>query len=99
MITGVYFEPENNLITDYLLTSSAASCPADCQEVSHPWITSCNTHGTGCTFSAAFTAYHLLTGDDSESFQKAVMYMDDIIKKSTHFKIGHGTGPLIHHLK
>jgi hydroxymethylpyrimidine/phosphomethylpyrimidine kinase len=99
IITGAHFKPERGFITDYLLSSSAASPSAYCQEISHPWISSCNTHGTGCTFSAAFTAYHLLTGDDSESFQKAVRYMDDIIKKSAQFKIGHGTGPLMHYLK
>jgi len=40
-----------------------------------------------------------LTGDDSEAFGKAADYMAAIIKKSAPFKIGHGTGPLMHHLR
>jgi len=99
IITGGHFKPTENNITDYLLTSSGAAETADCMEISHPRITSRNTHGTGCTFSAAFTAYHLLTGDDSEAFNKTTRYMDVLIRKSTPFKIGRGTGPLMHHLR
>ena len=99
IITGGHFKTADNSITDYLLTSSTASHPADCLEISHTRIASSNTHGTGCTFSAAFAAYHLLTGDDSKAFYKTTRYMEAIIKKSIHFKIGHGTGPLLHHLK
>ena len=99
IITGGHFKPTENNITDYLLTSSGAAETADCMEISHPRITSRNTHGTGCTFSAAFTAYHLLTGDDSEAFNKTTRYMDVLIRKSAPFKIGHGTGPLMHHLR
>jgi len=98
IITGGHFKPEDNTIYDYLFTVSKTSLPNGYIEIPHPRIASRNTHGTGCTFSAAFTAYHLLTGDDSEAFHKATGYMAAIIKKSAHFRIGHGTGPLIHHL-
>jgi len=98
IITGGHFEPEKNVITDFMLKSPGTAQQVDCEEISHPRIASRNTHGTGCTFSAAFTAYHLLTGDDTEAFHKATNYMDGIIKKSAPFTIGHGTGPLIHHL-
>jgi hydroxymethylpyrimidine/phosphomethylpyrimidine kinase len=99
IITGGHFKPEKNTITDYLASVSGTSLDVGYIENSHPRIASHNTHGTGCTFSAAFTAYHLLTGNDSEAFNKASNYMHAIIKKSVPFKIGHGTGPLIHHLK
>ena len=99
IITGGHLEPGEKTITDYLFSHSATTLHADCKKISHPRITSTNTHGTGCTFSAAFTAYHLLGGDDFEAFEKATMYMDTIIRKSASFKIGHGVGPLIHHLK
>jgi len=98
VITGGHFKTAENTITDYLLSVSGASQQVRYEEISHPRIVSHNTHGTGCTFSAAFTAYHLLTGDDSGAFHKATGYMDNIIKKSAPFKIGHGTGPLLHHL-
>lgn len=99
IVTGGHFEQEKDFITDYLFTSSDRFGPSGFQEVSHPRIASHNTHGTGCTFSAAFTAYHFQTGDDYESFHNAVRYMAAIIKKSTDSQIGHGTGPLLHHLK
>ncbi len=99
IITGGHFRPEEKSISDYLVTAPGASRNVGYKEISHPRIASHNTHGTGCTFSAAFTAYHLLTGDDSEAFQRATDYMAAIIKKSAPFKIGHGTGPLMHHLK
>jgi len=98
IITGGHFKPGENTITDYLLSRSTDSQQIRRTEISHPRIASNNTHGTGCTFSAAFTAYHLLTGDDSEAFHRATAYMENIIKRSVPFTIGHGTGPLLHHL-
>lgn len=99
VITGGHCKNETESISDYLLTVPEPSRQVRLKEISHPRIASRNTHGTGCTFSAAFTAYHLLTGDDTEAFHKATDYMDALIKKSVPFKIGHGTGPLMHHLK
>jgi hydroxymethylpyrimidine/phosphomethylpyrimidine kinase len=99
IITGGHIEPERNIITDFMLSSSFASHSTDRQEISHQRIDSRNTHGTGCTFSAAFTAFHLLTGDDTESFRKSVEYMDNLLKASVSANIGSGTGPLMHHLK
>lgn len=96
IITGGHFNVAEKTITDYLLSTSDTSLQLRYEEISHPRIVSRNTHGTGCTFSAAFTAYHLLTDDDSRAFHKATGYMDNILKKSAPFTIGHGTGPLIH---
>jgi hydroxymethylpyrimidine/phosphomethylpyrimidine kinase len=92
-------EPGKDYITDFLLTLSDATFQIDCEEVSHERITTRNVHGTGCTFSAAFTAFHLLTGNDSESFRKAAMYMENLVRNSASARIGHGTGPLLHYLK
>lgn len=99
IITGGHGKDKENTITDHMLTKSTGVHHIEHQEISHARITSPNTHGTGCTFSAAFTACHLLTGDDSEAFHKASAYMARIIKESAPFKIGNGTGPLLHHLK
>ena len=99
IITGGHFEPEKSVITDFMLKNPDTTHQVDYEEISHPRIVSNNTHGTGCTFSAAFTAYHLLTGDDSQAFRKSTKYMETIISNSAFFKIGHGTGPLMHHLK
>ncbi len=99
IITGGHAAPEENIITDHMLTVSTMTPHLEHQAFSHARITSPNTHGTGCTFSAAFTAFHLLTGSDSESFRSATDYMARVIKESSRFRIGHGTGPLMHHLK
>ena len=99
IITGGHFKPEEKTITDYLFTASGSSRQISSIKKSHPRIKSSNTHGTGCTFSAAFTAYHLMTGDDTEAFYKATGYMDTLIQKSAPVRIGHGTGPLSHHLR
>jgi len=99
IVTGGHMEPGKDYITDFLLTLSDATFQIDCEEVSHERITTRNVHGTGCTFSAAFTAFHLLTGNDSESFRKAAMYMENLVRNSASARIGHGTGPLLHYLK
>lgn len=99
IVTGGHYKPTADSVTDYLFTVSETSHSVDRLEISHPRITSSNTHGTGCTFSAAFTAYHLLTGNDSKAFHKASRYVANLIKTSVHFKIGNGTGPLMHHYK
>jgi len=99
IITGGHFEPEKKVITDFMLKSPGTNHQDDYEEISHPRIASNNTHGTGCTFSAAFTAYHLLSGDDSRAFRKATGFMDNLIRNSASARIGHGTGPLMHHLK
>ena len=87
------------MITDFMFMAPGKDLKTDYEEISHPRIASNNTHGTGCTFSAAFTAFHLLTGNDYEAFEKAALYMDTLIGKSVSVKIGHGKGPLMHHLK
>jgi hydroxymethylpyrimidine/phosphomethylpyrimidine kinase len=99
IVTGGHIDPGKDSISDFLLTLSATTSQVDCEETSHERIRSSNTHGTGCTFSAAFTAYHLLTGNDSEAFRKASTYMENLVRKSSSSRIGHGTGPLLHHLK
>lgn len=100
IITGGHFEPHQDTVTDFILKEPGGEhLENSYEEISHRRIKSRNTHGTGCTFSAAFTAYHLLTGDDSKAFRRSVHYMDKLIRDSASIKIGHGTGPLMHHLK
>ena len=65
---------------------------------SHPRIKSKNTHGTGCTFASAFTAYHLLTENYETAFNHAVSLLQELITASADKPIGSGNGPLLHHL-
>lgn len=57
-----------------------------------------NTHGTGCTYASAFTAYHLKTGDWPQAFQRAGDYVAELLRLSADREMGHGAGPLWHHL-
>lgn len=61
-------------------------------------IKTANTHGTGCTFASALTAYHLKTGDWQQAFQLAGDYVAELLRLSATKKMGQGTGPLWHHL-
>ena len=57
-----------------------------------------NTHGTGCTFASALAAGHQKTGDWQEAFQMTCAYLDRLLRLSASCQMGHGTGPLLHHL-
>jgi len=98
LVTGGHHEPGKETVTDFMI-HLAPDHGTKVVELSHARIKSANTHGTGCTFSAAFTAYHSITGNDAEAFRCTVNYMDQLIRKSDSAKIGNGTGPLLHHLK
>ncbi|SNZ16422.1 bifunctional hydroxymethylpyrimidine kinase/phosphomethylpyrimidine kinase [Hydrogenobacter hydrogenophilus] len=53
-----------------------------------------NTHGTGCTFSSAITAFLAKGEEPLEAIRKAKHYLQSAIEKS--LDIGHGHGPLNH---
>ncbi len=57
-----------------------------------------NTHGTGCTFASAFASFLARKNSPEEAFSKAVSYTNSLIRISAHSKIGHGRGPLMHHM-
>ncbi len=84
--------------TDYLLLYNRESGAVTVQPESHPRIDTTNTHGTGCSFASAFTAYHQQTGDDRLAFRKTAGYMDQLLTVSSAYSIGRGHGPLLHHL-
>jgi hydroxymethylpyrimidine kinase/phosphomethylpyrimidine kinase len=57
-----------------------------------------NTHGTGCTYASALAAYHLKTRDWPQAFRLAGDYVAKLLRLSADRQMGHGTGPLWHHL-
>lgn len=59
-------------------------------------IESNNTHGTGCTLSAAICAYLALGFPLFEACSKAKHYLTGAIKAAQHQSVGHGHGP-VHH--
>jgi hydroxymethylpyrimidine/phosphomethylpyrimidine kinase len=64
------------------------------EEIRAPRIETRNTHGTGCTFSAAITA-RLALGDDALTAVKgAKTYLTEAIRRS--YSVGAGHGPVDH---
>ncbi len=59
-----------------------------------PRIATKNTHGTGCTYSAAIAAYLARDNEVAEAVELAKRYLTEAIRRS--FPIGKGHGPLNH---
>ncbi|HQU09342.1 MAG TPA: bifunctional hydroxymethylpyrimidine kinase/phosphomethylpyrimidine kinase [Opitutales bacterium] len=61
-----------------------------------PRIVTRNTHGTGCTLSAAIAACLAQGMGLLESCRLAKRYLTQALEAASHVKIGHGSGP-VHH--
>jgi hydroxymethylpyrimidine/phosphomethylpyrimidine kinase len=55
-----------------------------------------NTHGTGCTLSAALAALLPQCEDVPEAARRAKAYLTEAIKQADRLKVGQGQGP-VHH--
>jgi hydroxymethylpyrimidine/phosphomethylpyrimidine kinase len=55
-----------------------------------------NTHGTGCTLSAAIAAYLTLGNELPEAVFKARLYLRQALENGKNVKTGQGYGPLNH---
>lgn len=55
-----------------------------------------NTHGTGCTLSAAIAAYLGAGSGKIEAVAKAKKYMEKALESGAKYKIGKGRGPVNH---
>jgi len=61
-----------------------------------PRVETRNTHGTGCTFSAAVTAY-LVRGEPlSAAVAAAKLFVHEALNAGAHLHFGHGCGPVDH---
>jgi hydroxymethylpyrimidine/phosphomethylpyrimidine kinase len=103
LVKGGHREREDSSVTDYLIRreKGAGLTPSTAYDIlseTHPRIQTHNDHGTGCTFSAAFTAFHLLTGSERTAFTKTSAFMQELLQLSVPYRVGRGRGPLLHHL-
>ncbi len=55
-----------------------------------------NTHGTGCTFSAAITAYLAKGFSPRKAISMAKLYIQEAIEYGARFDLGQGNGPVCH---
>jgi hydroxymethylpyrimidine/phosphomethylpyrimidine kinase len=95
-VKGGHWQSEQQQVTDLLLLRKAGEITVS--RSTRPRITTNNSHGTGCTYASALTAYHLKTGNWPKAFQLAGEYVSWLLAASSVFKTGHGNGPLQHHL-
>jgi hydroxymethylpyrimidine/phosphomethylpyrimidine kinase len=61
-----------------------------------PWINTPNTHGTGCTLSAAITAFLAKGLALVPAIEQAKNYLYEALLQGSEFKLGQGCGP-VHH--
>lgn len=62
-----------------------------------PWIETRNTHGTGCTLSAAIAANLAMGLSLRDAVTAGKGFVWDALKAGAGRKIGHGSGPVDHH--
>lgn len=76
---------------DLLMTADGHVRELESEAVDTP-----NTHGTGCTYSAAIASYLGMGHDLYESVSLAKRYIQGAINANAAAKIGHGHGPVAH---
>lgn len=81
---------EDNILTDVYCIDNQLN------KITSEKIDTKNTHGTGCTFSAAIATYLAKGEQISEAIAKAHSYLYGAILSAKHNQIGHGHGSLHH---
>lgn len=69
---------------------------AGCLAFERPRLQTENTHGTGCTLSAAIAAYLALGHDPRTAVANAKDFVWQALASATGQRIGHGSGPVDH---
>lgn len=75
---------------DYLLSKRESTY------FSTPWIKTKNTHGTGCTLSAAIASYVALGFELKDAISQAKSYLTGALYRGVQQVIGQGAGPVCH---
>lgn len=96
-LKGGHRPDPNGTVKDIFLQRNSGSGISQLTEV-HPFVVTQNTHGTGCTFSSALAAGLAKKEEPSKAFVRAVRLTHRLIELSRDTRIGHGHGPLLHHL-
>jgi len=92
LLTGGH--EESTIAKDYFIDQTGAR-----RDFCSKRIATQNTHGTGCTLSAAITAY-VAQGDElMEACQKAKNYLTGALLSAQHNSLGKGNGPVNHCFK
>ncbi|MGW7274452.1 bifunctional hydroxymethylpyrimidine kinase/phosphomethylpyrimidine kinase [Streptomyces sp. NPDC054864] len=83
---------------DILVDSTHATDPhgTSVTELSAPRVNTRNTHGTGCTLSAAIAALRPRSDDWQTAVRAAKDYLTGSLRAADTLRVGHGDGP-VHH--
>jgi hydroxymethylpyrimidine/phosphomethylpyrimidine kinase len=65
--------------------------------IQYPRIASKNTHGTGCTYSAAIAAFAARGEEWRSAVEKARQYLQGAITAASTMNVGNGFGPVCHY--
>ena len=96
VLKGGHINTEQPMVTDILLYREEDLIKEAVE--TRPRYDTPNTHGTGCTFASAFASFLAQGSEPARAFTKAVDYTNNLIRLSADVHIGHGRGPLMHHL-
>lgn len=88
LLKGGHLQSED--ATDYLYDGN------DLVTFSAPRIATSNTHGTGCTYSAAIACFLASGATPAEAVENAKIYLTGAILHGGRLDLGRGAGPLFH---
>ncbi|MBT8584152.1 bifunctional hydroxymethylpyrimidine kinase/phosphomethylpyrimidine kinase [Polynucleobacter paneuropaeus] len=96
LIKGGHLDSAHTQLTDYLMWRSIEDDLEIIQvkEFKHPRVNSENTHGTGCSLSAAIATYLADGHDLPHAVGKAIAYVEAGLQAGRFLSIGEGPGPL-----
>lgn len=90
LLKGGHLDNESNECIDLLRERSTL------HQYTHPRLRTNNTHGTGCTLSAAIAAYLAHGKSLPEAVSNATHYVHRTIAGANRLSVGSGHGPLLH---
>ena len=96
ILKGGHLRDDKSRVNNYLLL--AKDKPNVHYRATHPRIHTSNSHGTGCTFAAAFAAYHMHDADYEQAFRQSSAFVWRLLKEGAAFRTGQGNGGLLHYL-
>ena len=78
--------------TDYV----SLDCGAEVFDIRADAVNTANTHGTGCTFSAAIASYMALGYSLADAIKSGKLFVTKAIENGAYVTCGHGHGPVNH---
>ena len=96
LIKGGHLDSTHNQLTDYLMWRSIEDDLEiiQVQEFKHLRVNTENTHGTGCSLSAAIATYLADGHDLPHAVGKAIAFVEAGLQAGRFLSIGEGPGPL-----